>query len=62
MKKKEDLRVGMHEKAEHQTFPHPNSDTVVDGAVKVPFVQPARAKHTNSSPSSPATASSASFG
>lgn len=30
--------VCVHEKGQHQTFPHPNSDTIVDGAVKVPFV------------------------
>lgn len=25
-------------RGEHQTFSHPNSDTIVDSAVKVPFV------------------------
>lgn len=37
--------------------PHPNSDTIVDGAVEVAFVQPARTKHTDPAPSSSSTAS-----
>lgn len=52
----------MREKGQHQSFPHPHSDAIVDGAVEVPLVEPARPKHTDPSPSSSAAASPSSFG
>ena len=51
------------EKGQHRSFPHPHSDAIVDSAVEVPLVEPARPKHADPSPSSSAAATSpSSFG
>lgn len=41
MNKQDRKHVCADEKEEHQNCPHPNSDAIVDSAVKVPFVEPA---------------------